>query len=60
MLHDARLKKISPTPEGIKMVEDTVKLLQDFEKSLLTDISDEDLDTFYSVLFRLAYTVDII
>lgn len=60
VLHDARLKKISPTPEGIKMVEDTVKLLQDFEKSLLTDISDEDLDTFYSVLFRLAYTVDII
>lgn len=58
--YDARLKKISPTQKGTEMVEKTVQFLQDFEKSLLADISDEDLETFYTVLSRLAYTVDII
>ena len=55
---DGRLKKISLTNEGRKMVEDTVKLIHDFEESLLSDISEDELDTFYNVLYKLAYAVD--
>lgn len=58
VLYDARLKKISLTQKGKQMVDDTVKLLRDFERELLSDVSDEELDIFYGVLNKLSYAVD--
>lgn len=56
--HDARLKKITATSKGEKCLEESIRLITDFEKKLVSDIPKEELDTFYSVLDRLSATVD--
>ncbi len=55
---DARLKKISVTEKGKKFSDEAVSLITDFESKLLADVSDKELDIFYSVLNKLSDAVD--
>ena len=58
VLHDARLKKISTTAGGEKMVEEATRLIRNFESMLLSEISEDELEIFYKVLFKIAEVVD--
>lgn len=58
VLKDARLKKISLTNAGEKMVEDNVQIMKNFEQTLLADVTDKELETFYSVLYKLSDAAD--
>lgn len=55
---DARLKKITVTVRGEKIVEESKKIINDFEKELIFQITDEELDIFYRVLDKLAVVAD--
>lgn len=55
---DARLKKITVTVRGEKIVEESKKIINDFEKELIFQITEEELDIFYRVLDKLAVVAD--
>ena len=50
---DARLKKITVTDKGINIVITSRKIIEDYEKSILSNIPNEKLDIFYEVLNML-------
>lgn len=50
---DARLKKLVLSENGIKLHEDTQKLIRDLDEKTIRGISGEELDTFYRVIHRL-------
>lgn len=55
---DARLKKITVTDKGEKIVEESMKIINEFEKELISQITKEELDIFYRVLNKLASVAD--
>lgn len=55
---DARLKKITVTDKGEKIVEESMKNINEFEKELISQITKEELDIFYRVLNKLASVAD--
>lgn len=55
---DARLKKITVTDKGINIVITSRKIIEDYEKSILSNVPNEKLDIFYEVLNMLYNLAD--
>lgn len=55
---DARLKKITVTYKGEKFIEESMKIINGFEKELVSQITEEELDIFYRVLNKLSEVAD--
>lgn len=55
---DARLKKISTTDNGEKNIREVTHRISALEKELLSFISPNDIEIFYSVLFKLSDVID--
>ena len=53
VFHDGRLKKITLTPEAIKMDDEIGEYLERREMRMRNGISPEDLDTFFSVAQKI-------
>lgn len=55
---DARLKKITVTDKGEKFIEESMKIINGFEKELVSQITEDELDIFYGVLNKLSEVAD--
>lgn len=55
---DARLKRITVTQKGEKLIEESTKIINGFEKELIEKLTDEEIDTFYRVLDKLSKAAD--
>lgn len=51
---DARLKKITPTKKGEEMLEQSNRIIANFEKSLMSDVPEEEINIFFKVLNELS------
>lgn len=51
---DARLKKIIITEKGIEVQRNVWNLIQELEKSLIDELSDEELEILISLIDRLS------
>jgi DNA-binding MarR family transcriptional regulator len=51
---DARLKKIIITEKGIEVQRNVWNLIQELEKSLIDELSDEELEVLISLIDRLS------
>ena len=51
--HDARLKKILLTPKAIRKSDDVRRHIDEKEKLMAKDISQEELDIFFGVLDKV-------
>lgn len=51
---DARLKKIIITEKGIEVQRNVWNLIQELEKSLMDELSDEELEVLVSLIDRLS------
>lgn len=56
--YDARLKKITVTKKGEKIKEKVIKDIEDLEKKLTQNISQEDLEIFFKVTKQMIKNLD--
>lgn len=58
VLKDARLKKITITSKGEEIIKVTLQIIDCFEKELISQITEEELNVFFKVLDKLAEIAD--
>lgn len=51
--YDARLKKILLTEKAVRHHEDMHKSMEEMEERLLRNISDEEIETFFSIIQKI-------
>lgn len=52
--YDARLKKLTITPKGLAIVDKLFSVAVDFEKKVEEVLSEEEIDTLFSILDKLS------
>ncbi len=55
---DARLKKITVTLKGEKIINDSKKAINEFEMELMNALTDEEISVFFRVLDKLSRVAD--
>ena len=51
--YDARLKRIVVTEEGVRFKQEITRMLKSMEATLVKDIPQEELDTFFRVISKM-------
>ncbi len=55
---DARLKKITVTPKGERLINESRKVINEFEIELTAALTDEEISVFFRVLDKLSRVAD--
>lgn len=54
VVQDARLKKITVTEKGKKLIDESTKMINSFESCLMDKLTDNEINIFYKVLDKLS------
>lgn len=56
--HDARLKRIVLTEEAMVLHREIHRLFDEYDKSLVEGLSEEELDVFFRVMDKIKYNIE--